>query len=98
MPLESPHNAIHLAIGGFDIPSEDDSPIAGANGDIGENDTASFDPIFYFHHCFIDYTFWKWQQKHGQTDQLIIEPKFEKYPGTNSTDNQGATPGVPGES
>ena len=98
VPLESPHNAIHLAVGGFNIPGEDDSPISGANGDMGENDTAGFDPIFYFHHCFIDYTFWKWQQKHGQTEQLIIEPKFEKYLGTNSTDNQGATPGVPGNS
>lgn len=45
--LESPHNSIHLAVGGFDVPNQTDwSPIAGANGDMGENDTASLDPIF----------------------------------------------------
>lgn len=99
MPLESPHNSIHLAVGGFDIPGQgDNSAISGANGDMGENDTASFDPIFYFHHCFVDYAFWKWQEKHKQTDKLIIEPEFVRYPGTNSTDSQGATPGVPGNS
>src|SRR6185312_838104 len=44
--LESPHNAIHLAVGGFDITGVfDASPIDGANGDMGENDTAGFDPI-----------------------------------------------------
>ncbi|KAJ9660580.1 hypothetical protein H2201_006838 [Coniosporium apollinis] len=53
VPLESPHNDMHLAIGGFELPNQADfNAIAGANGDMGENDTASFDPIFYFHHCF----------------------------------------------
>jgi tyrosinase len=97
VPIESPHNSIHLACGGFDFPGNpNQSPIRGANGDMGENDTASFDPIFYFHHCFIDYTFWKWQQLHKQTEKLIIEDQFLRYPGTNSVDNQGPTPGVPG--
>src|ERR1051326_8247657 len=54
VPLESPHNSIHLAVGGFDMPSYDRSPIEGANGDMGENDTAGLDPIFFFHHCFVD--------------------------------------------
>lgn len=95
VPVESPHNSIHLSIGGYDVPSGanagDDSPIAGANGDMGENDTAAFDPIFYFHHCFIDRVFWLWQKKHGATDDLEI---IAGYPGTNSVDNQGPTPGV----
>lgn len=44
--LESPHNSIHLAVGGFDVPDKRRfSPIRGANGDMGENETASFDPI-----------------------------------------------------
>lgn len=92
MPLESPHNDIHLAVGGFDVPSQGDfSPIADANGDMGENDTAGLDPIFFFHHCFIDRVFWLWQKKHGCEDKLEI---IDQYPGTNSVDNQGPTPGV----
>ena len=94
--LESPHNSIHLAVGGFDLdgtgPAKADfSPLAGANGDMGENDTAGLDPIFFFHHCFVDRVFWLWQKKHGCEDKLEI---IDKYPGTNSVDNQGPTPGV----
>ena len=92
VPLESPHNSIHLAVGGFDVPGQGDySPISGANGDMGENDTAGLDPIFYFHHCFIDRVFWLWQKKHGHTDHLAL---LEDYPGSNSVDSQGPTPGV----
>jgi tyrosinase len=72
--LENPHNFMHLAVGGFDIPNYDASPIAGANGDMGENDTAALDPIFYFHHCFIDYTFWIWQRRNGMTKAFTIDP------------------------
>jgi tyrosinase len=96
-PVESPHNAMHLAVGGYDVPTGpnagDDSPIDGANGDMGENDTAGLDPIFYFHHCFVDRMFWLWQQKNGFTDHLEL---IDAYPGTNSVDNQGPTPGVAG--
>lgn len=92
MPVEQPHNNIHLATGGFDVPGVfDASPIPGANGDMGENDTAGLDPIFYFHHCFIDRVFWLWQKRHNATKNLDIIPE---YPGTNSVDNQGPTPGV----
>lgn len=89
--LESPHNSIHLAVGGCDLPTYDRSPIQGANGDMGENDTAGLDPIFYFHHCNIDRVFWLWQKKHGFTNNLEI---FPEYPGTNTVDNQGPTPGM----
>ena len=66
--LESPHNAIHLALGGFyQAGVYNASPIRGANGDMGDNDTASFDPIFHFHHCFIDYAFAVWQRLWGFT-------------------------------
>lgn len=68
MALESPHNFMHLAVGGYDVQNNpnpgndgDSTLIAGANGDMGENDTAALDPIFFFHHCFIDYTFHIWQ-------------------------------------
>jgi tyrosinase len=96
VPLESPHNAMHLAVGGFDVPGQGDfSPIPGANGDMGENDTAGLDPIFFFHHCFIDYAFWSWQKKHGATSApLAIDPKD---PGSNSSTGtaQGPAAGTP---
>jgi tyrosinase len=95
VPLESPHNSIHLAVGGYDVPTGpnagDFSPIEGANGDMGENDTAGLDPIFFFHHCFVDRVFWLWQKKRGFTDRLDLLPE---YPGTNSVDSQGPTPGT----
>lgn len=89
--LESPHNSIHLAVGGFDLPDNNYSVIPGANGDMGENDTAGLDPIFFFHHCNVDRVFWLWQKKHGFTDNLEIIPE---YPGTNTVDSQGPTPGM----
>ncbi len=86
--LEAPHNSIHLAVGGFSVPGQPPAAaITGANGDIGENDTAAFDPIFFFHHCFVDYVFWLWQKNNN----VDIIPH---YPGTNSVDGQGPTPGV----
>jgi len=94
VPIEKPHNAIHLAVGGFEVPGiANYSFVPGANGDMGENDTASFDPIFFFHHCFIDLMFWAWQLKNKHENELSIR---DKYPGTNSVDNQGPTPGTPG--
>ena len=58
VPLESPHNDVHLAVGGFDVPGQGEfGVIAGANGDMGENNTAAMDPIFFFHHCFVDRVF-----------------------------------------
>lgn len=95
VPIESPHDGMHLAIGGYEVPGGDVNTVPGANGDMGENETAAFDPIFYFHHCFIDLIFWKWQLDHGKTKELDIIPR---YPGTNSVDSQGPTPGVAGGS
>lgn len=90
--VEGPHNGIHLAVGGFEIPGQQDqSPIDGANGDMGENETAAFDPFFFFHHCFIDLVFWRWQQRHGATDELDI---IAGYEGSSSSDAQGPTPGI----
>lgn len=92
VPLESPHNGLHLAVGGYSIPGAISYDlIAGANGDMGENDTASFDPIFYFHHSFIDRVFWSWQKRNHNTTRLEI---LNEYPGTNSVDDQGPTPGM----
>jgi len=57
---------------------------------MGENDTAAFDPVFFFHHCEIDRLFWMWQKRFQNTDSLSIIPQFA---GTNSVDEQGPTPG-----
>jgi tyrosinase len=72
--LENPHNNIHVAIGGIDIPGYSRSRLPGANGDMGENDTAALDPVFYFHHCFIDYVFWTWQRRHRASQWFDIDP------------------------
>eukprot|EP01113_Clastostelium_recurvatum_P044768 TRINITY_DN7595_c0_g1_i4.p1 TRINITY_DN7595_c0_g1~~TRINITY_DN7595_c0_g1_i4.p1 ORF type:complete len:620 (+),score=157.56 TRINITY_DN7595_c0_g1_i4:104-1963(+) len=74
VPLEKPHNAIHLAVGGFDYPKYYRAAnISFANGDMGENNTAGFDPIFFFHHCFIDYVFYRWQVKHNVLNAQTFE-------------------------
>ncbi|NLR62486.1 tyrosinase family protein [Chitinophaga polysaccharea] len=96
--LEHPHNDIHLAVGGFNLPKGinnggyDLSQLPDANGDMGENDTAGLDPIFFFHHCNIDRVFWLWQQKQGFTERFdIIEDPADL--GTSNGFNDGAGQG-----
>jgi tyrosinase len=92
VPLEQPHNDIHLSVGGFDLPGKfggESGQIAEANGDMGENNTAGLDPIFFFHHCNVDRMFWVWQQRNGFTDKVEV---IAGYKGTNSSDSQGPTP------
>ncbi|PCD24434.1 hypothetical protein FGRA07_11094 [Fusarium graminearum] len=80
VPIEQPHNAVHLAVGGFNVPGDKNHNVYEfANGDMGENDTAAFDPLFFFHHCFIDYIFWRWQDRHNKKESLEI---MKGYPGT----------------
>ncbi|KAK1705236.1 putative tyrosinase [Colletotrichum lupini] len=77
--LEDPHNAVHLAIGGFYQDGEENAkPVKDVHGDMGENETANFDPIFFLHHAFIDYVFWTWQVKHRLTKpgNLSVEPNI----------------------
>eukprot|EP00349_Pseudokeronopsis_sp_Brazil_P005505 CAMPEP_0202957850 /NCGR_PEP_ID=MMETSP1396-20130829/2229_1 /ASSEMBLY_ACC=CAM_ASM_000872 /TAXON_ID= /ORGANISM="Pseudokeronopsis sp., Strain Brazil" /LENGTH=92 /DNA_ID=CAMNT_0049675569 /DNA_START=898 /DNA_END=1176 /DNA_ORIENTATION=+ len=50
---------------------------------MGENETAAFDPIFFFHHCWIDRVFAKWQEIHGATTSFDI---ITEYGGTNTSD------------
>ena len=95
-PLEQPHNDIHLSVGGFNLPAtvnnggpnNDLSQIPGANGDMGENDTAGLDPIFFFHHCNVDRMFWLWQVKQGCTDEFDIIADSND-PGTSTGFNGG---------
>lgn len=72
--LENPHNNMHVALGGVEVPGYDRDRIDGAQGDMGENDTAALDPIFFFHHCFVDYVFWTWQRRNGATNWFDIDP------------------------
>ncbi len=106
--LETPHNDMHLAVGGFDsaaFPSdstEGEGPfqagqLAEANGDMGENNTAALDPIFFFHHCHVDRMFWLWQVKNDQTDEFEIDttsPGAITLPLTNSLTKPGQGPAV----
>ena len=106
--VEQPHNDLHLAIGGFTQPetNEDgsvkqdadgniswDGPIDGANGDMGANEVASFDPVFFLHHCNIDRMLWVWQKKHKKTNPstFTIDNSDEDDKGISNSD-QGATP------
>jgi len=93
--LESPHNSIHLAVGGFYQKGEySASPIIGANGDMGANEVAGFDPIFYLHHCFIDYAFWTWQKNHDSTTVGSI--KFDsQWKGTQTDTSLPVPDGEP---
>ena len=106
MAVESPHNSVHLAVGGINAPfapfqNVDTNALppnlflmADANGDMGENETAGLDPIFFFHHCNVDRVFWAWQVKNKSVDNLdITVPGFDykkgdPYPGTNNKNNQ----------
>jgi tyrosinase len=64
---------------------------------MGENETAAFDPIFLFHHCWVDNIFWQWQVKHNDKLNTMNEPTLlDSYPGTNSVDMQGPNPGMTG--
>lgn len=106
--VEQPHNGLHLAIGGFTQPetNEDGSvkldaqgniilhdPIEGANGDMGANEVASFDPVFFLHHSNIDRMLWVWQKKHKKTNPstFTIDNSDEEDKGISNS-NQGATP------
>eukprot|EP01035_Chromulina_nebulosa_P020821 gene20821-26989_t len=112
--LEQPHNDIHLSVGGFTLQIDVDGKpqytaygiIDGANGDMGENETASYDPIFFFHHCNIDRMFWLWQVKHNKITCHSLQCDYDVFVkeyatsinpitpniGLSTTDNQGPTP------
>lgn len=90
--LENPHNAMHLALGGFYQKGKYNAdPIIGANGDMGDNETAAFDPIFYFHHCFIDYVFATYQKING-LDRRGGLTLIKNYPGTILKEGQPNCP------
>ena len=106
--IEQPHNDLHLAVGGFEKPAtnEDGSvkqdakgklmlggDFEGANGDMGANEVASYDPVFFLHHCNIDRMLWVWQKKYKKTDPstFTIDNSDEEDEGISNI-RQGATP------
>ncbi|KAG6855557.1 hypothetical protein H0H87_001059 [Tephrocybe sp. NHM501043] len=92
--LESPHNALHLAIGGFyQAGVFNADPILGANGDMGDNETAGFDPLFFFHHSFVDYVLSIWQIMWRRTKRGNLTIRHD-YPGT-FLEIQGQPPNYP---
>jgi len=47
------------------------APRTAITGDKGDPVTmySPLDPIFYFHHTFVDLVWWQWQKKHPSVDQ-----------------------------
>ena len=70
-----------------------DGEVGGANGDMGANEVASFDPVFFLLHSNIDRMLWIWQKKYKKTDPetFIIHNGHDKDKGISNSD-QGATP------
>ena len=64
---------------------------------MADNETAGFDPMFFFHHCNIDRLFWIWQKNHGCENKIDITDD-ENDKGTLPVAGQGVTPDQkPGE-
>jgi len=87
-PLEKPHNFVHLAVGA----KIDHATGKLVHSDMGLNETAAFDPIFWFHHCNVDRLFWVWQKQRGFERKFKLDLSDKE--GTHGGD-QGATPGIP---
>lgn len=71
--IELPHDFIHASVGSaqYFIPNRREAEkFSLATGDIANVPLAAYDPIFFFHHCFIDRVFWEWQVRHKATKIL----------------------------
>ncbi|KDN35730.1 hypothetical protein RSAG8_11353, partial [Rhizoctonia solani AG-8 WAC10335] len=73
--IEQPHNLIHLLVGGL--------------GHMMDNDYASFDPIFFLHHCNVDRILALWEQAYpnyfmgndGYKDKNDAKQQFKQISG-----------------
>ncbi len=62
--LEGPHGGVHMWIG----------------GDMTDQNVAAFDPIFWSHHCFVEYVFCQWQDAHPEALEPVIDTRrFSPY-------------------
>jgi tyrosinase len=69
------HGAVHVWVGGIGDPD-----IPNGRGDMAAVVSAAFDPLFWFHHCFVDKLWFDWQVRNGnQTfpDDLLEAPVYE---------------------
>jgi tyrosinase len=57
--LENPHNSLHGWVGGT----------------MGVVATAAYDPLFWSHHCFVEYAFCQWQDAHPAAAQPDFDPR-----------------------
>ncbi|KAK3092238.1 hypothetical protein FSP39_000151 [Pinctada imbricata] len=65
------HNLVHVWVGGF----------------MTRIDTAPRDPIFFLHHSYIDYLWWKWQKDNIDRPETWEYPAdFNIRPGHNASD------------
>ncbi|CAE6337979.1 unnamed protein product [Rhizoctonia solani] len=73
--IEQPHNLVHLLVGGL--------------GHMMDNDFASFDPIFFLHHCNVDRILALWEQAYpkyfmgndGYIDKNGVKQQFKQIGG-----------------
>jgi len=78
--LEDPHDSGHVVWGTTDSPQ--------FRGDMISPDYAAYDPVFWLHHCFIDYVFDVWWNSH-----TISKTDFDAQAGD---DNRYILPFTPG--
>ena len=57
--LENPHNSLHGLVG----------------GSMGSVAYAAYDPLFWAHHCFVEYVFCQWQDAHPAAVEPNIDPR-----------------------
>jgi tyrosinase len=59
--LENPHNGLHVWVG----------------GDMGQVDSAAYDPLFFAHHCFVEKVFCQWQDAQpGASEPSDVPPQM----------------------
>ncbi|CCN80688.1 Putative Tyrosinase (melanin production) [Vibrio nigripulchritudo SFn27] len=65
------HGAIHVFVGG----QNSNSPLPANSGDMSRVISASYDPIFWLHHCMVDKIWADWQTLHPHTNipQIILD-------------------------
>ncbi|CAE6493469.1 unnamed protein product, partial [Rhizoctonia solani] len=87
--IEQPHNLIHLLVGGL--------------GHMMDNDYASFDPIFFLHHCNVDRIYALWEQAYpkyfmgrdGYKDKTGTTQQFKQIWGKFGWKDAPNRPGNP---
>lgn len=57
------HGSIHVWVGGRNRNSD----LPNGRGDMGSVVSASYDPIFWLHHCMVDRVWAKWQRQNGNS-------------------------------